>query len=756
MFIIMNITVFANYSIDWVRVADSYLKNGAMIARDADDNVAGTGSDQQNIYTQYYDKFGNLLWQRSSSSGIHSNYEASTWVNIDAQKNVYVTGYRYTISTQPPYRYPNAMIVLKYDAAGNLLWKYILPGSYGITLPYSSSRFIFRSELDAQGNLYMCTSGNISGNPVSGFILVKINPQGNTVWARTHNFGTAQSYWSMRMKNNLIVLTGSSALYNHNVSSVMYDTAGNEKWAATTSEYGGAQDVELDNAGNAYILCWNYNEVSTGSGADIVVLKYNSSGTQTNRFKYDLGGDEYPSKLTITGTDQLGIIGSTLATGSYHLDWQIEKINMNGTLLWSKKTESQGLYDVYPNAVTGNSKGDLFVSGSTNNGKGYIAMGTAKYLSDGTLSWNAVYDSTASSGIALRLASDGSIYALGYSIQTLIHYFDFTGTGNCNYPDTAAAVNIKRTSAVIVFRKNPSAFVYHIQYKPVTSPVWTTISTDKTIYTLTNLTPGTTYQYRIEAVCSSGPSDYGAIREFTTKGMGYCKTGGINSSGDWIDLVWLGSIQNGTQNNNGYADFTYISGNITQGASVSGYLSSSNGGSVTEYFRVWIDFNIDGDFNDAGELVIDTSSNSIGWISVKYTVPPSAKNGAARMRVSMRNGAPPLSCGSYPKGETEDYTVVIIPPVSAMAATATANQIIKLSTPLMIAPNPAKNIVYINHPFTNNKAVTVTITNAGGQKVLSAILTGNMLNVGSLANGMYMMQVIQDGKIINARFLIQR
>ena len=88
---------------------------------------------------------------------------------------MYVTGYRYSYSTQAPYHFPNAIIVLKYDTAGNLQWKFILEGSYGITIPYSYSALRFRSDLDANGNLYVGTSGSVAGSTTGGFVLVKVN-----------------------------------------------------------------------------------------------------------------------------------------------------------------------------------------------------------------------------------------------------------------------------------------------------------------------------------------------------------------------------------------------------------------------------------------------------------------------------------------------------------------------------------------------------------------------------------------------------
>ncbi|HRH77124.1 MAG TPA: hypothetical protein PK129_07230 [Cellvibrionaceae bacterium] len=427
--ILFTVTTNAQtYSLDWLRTADSYLKSGSMITRDNADNVVVAGSAvTSSIYVQKYDKFGSLQWERSSSSGIQGNYETSTWVNTDAQNNVYVTGYRYAYSTQPPNHFPNAIIVLKYDAAGNLQWKFILEGSFGITIPYSYSALRFRSELDANGNLYVGTSGNITGSVTGGFVLVKLNPQGTMVWNRTSTAGSIGGFLSMRLRNNRVVLTGSSAAYFGNVASAMFDTSGNEIWRATTVERGG-QDVELDDIGNTYILTGNYNEVSPASGLDILVLKYSSTGAQLARYKYNFATTETGTRLCRTGNNELGIAGSGYFGGAFTSDWLVMKINMSsGALLWSKTDVNASPYDVGASNLIGNTAGELFVTGIKPSGKpfpGYLAMGTRKYLSDGSIPWTALYDSTASRGTALSMASNGSIYALGSSYATVLHYFD--------------------------------------------------------------------------------------------------------------------------------------------------------------------------------------------------------------------------------------------------------------------------------------------------------------------------------------------
>lgn len=755
-----------NYSVDWLRTADSYLKSGAMLARDNADNVVVTGSAvTSSIYTHKYDEFGNLQWERSSSSGIQSNYEAATWVNTDAQNNVYVTGYRYSYSTQAPYHFPNAVIVLKYDPAGNLQWKFILEGSFGLTIPYSYSALRFRSELDANGNLYVGTSGSVAGSTTGGFVLVKLNPQGNMVWNRTSTAGSIGGFLSMRLRNNHVVLTGSSAAYFGNVATVMYDTSGNEKWRATTTERGG-QDVELDDLGNTFILTGNYNEVSPNSGLDIVLMQYNINGEQTARYKYNFANNEVGYRLCRTGNNELGIAGYGYFGGSFTSDWLVMKINMSsGAVLFSKRDTNTSSYDVAAANLTGNSNGELFVTGYKPNGKpfpGYLAMATRKYLSDGTLSWTALYDSTASRGTALALASNGSIYALGANYATVLHYFDHTGTGTCNITDTTRVSNITKTSAVIAYPKNAKAIVYHIQYKPVNSPKWTTVSTDQSRYKLTGLMAATTYDYRIENVCNSGPSGYRTTRQFTTTGTPYCTTGALNATDDYIAYVQFGNfvdgINNSTGSNNGYADFTYLTTTATQGQSISGYLGASYFAPVfNEFFRVWVDFNIDGDFNDPGERVIDTTANGIGNFAVSFVIPANAKPGLTRMRVSMKNGSAPPVCGSYTSGETEDYGIIIKAPLLASPiAFNNPENLQQLPAVFAIAPNPANNEVRIQHDFNTAKPVYVTVFNASGQQVISKILSGNVLDVSKLYNGFYLVQIRQGNTTKSSKLLIQR
>lgn len=99
---------------------------------------------------------------------------------------------------------------------------------------------------------------------------------------------------------------------------------------------------------------------------------------------------------------------------------------------------------------------------------------------------------------------------------------------------------------------------------------------------------------------------------------------------------------------------------LTAGQSYYLQIDPSNTGGQRRY-RVWIDFNRNGSYTDAGELVVDYTSNSNTLFNTpNFTVPTGTLPGSTQMRVGMResnNNFGPTDGGT---GEFEEYTVDII------------------------------------------------------------------------------------------------
>jgi vibriolysin len=78
-----------------------------------------------------------------------------------------------------------------------------------------------------------------------------------------------------------------------------------------------------------------------------------------------------------------------------------------------------------------------------------------------------------------------------------------------------------------------------------------------------------------------------------------------------------------------------------------------NGGPWTEYWKIWIDYNDDHDFEDAIEEVFSGASTTV--VTGSFTV-ASGINRVTRMRVSMKYASAPSPCETFTYGEVEDYT----------------------------------------------------------------------------------------------------
>ncbi|MCG8335465.1 MAG: M28 family peptidase [Proteobacteria bacterium] len=137
----------------------------------------------------------------------------------------------------------------------------------------------------------------------------------------------------------------------------------------------------------------------------------------------------------------------------------------------------------------------------------------------------------------------------------------------------------------------------------------------------------------------------------------YCASQGNNVNYEWIDGVTIGTFSN-PSGAAGYSDFTSKVVNMTAGQSYATTLSPGfASSSYTEYWKVWIDFNRDGDFADSGEEVFSATGRSD--VNGSIAIPGSATTGTTRMRVTMKYNGVPGSCGSFTYGEVEDYTVDI-------------------------------------------------------------------------------------------------
>lgn len=263
-------------------------------------------------------------------------------------------------------------------------------------------------------------------------------------------------------------------------------------------------------------------------------------------------------------------------------------------------------------------------------------------------------------------------------------------------------------------------------------------STASTSYTVSSLSPSTTYSFTVRAKDAAGnasvSSNTVSVTTLAGTAVSYCSASANNTADERIGNVTFGSINNTSTGTAGYENFTSVSTNVTRGSAYS--LSITPVWTSTKYneaYAVYIDYNGDGDFADSGELAWSKTGSTTSPVTGSITIPSTATVGTTRMRVMMQySSVPTSSCGTYTYGQVEDYTLNIVS--SGRGNILDTKDMI---TDIRVYPNPAKDILNISN--TTNE--DYKIFDMGGKLINSGKLERGAVNVSGLIKGAYMIQI---------------
>jgi hypothetical protein len=180
-----------------------------------------------------------------------------------------------------------------------------------------------------------------------------------------------------------------------------------------------------------------------------------------------------------------------------------------------------------------------------------------------------------------------------------------------------------------------------------------------------NSVPGEEYTITIthKGTLTKGPQAYSMI----ATGIGgkvYCTSAATSNTDSRIDEVKFNTINNVLPNTcRAYTDFKTSATALEAGKTIPiSIKAGSCGVDKNKIAKVFIDWNSDGDFDDAGEsvfssAVIASTATVTGNIIVPITVTPGNSSVMRVVLVETSNAANITACGSYANGETQDYTV---------------------------------------------------------------------------------------------------
>ena len=173
-----------------------------------------------------------------------------------------------------------------------------------------------------------------------------------------------------------------------------------------------------------------------------------------------------------------------------------------------------------------------------------------------------------------------------------------------------------------------------------------------------SLSPGNyTVTYKATDACGNHATCSFDITVHAAAAADYCASGGHSANSVWIQKVQFADLWSQTGNNGGYKYFSSPCASVTAGQYCDLTLMPGFKSSIyTCYWKVFIDYNEDGDFTDQGEYVAKGSSYKA--LNGTIRIPPNTTNGKKRMRCVMKvGGYPEGPCGSFSYGETEDYCI---------------------------------------------------------------------------------------------------
>ena len=375
------------------------------------------------------------------------------------------------------------------------------------------------------------------------------------------------------------------------------------------------------------------------------------------------------------------------------------------------------------------------------------------YLDD--LDENTVYEWQVSGVCSV----DNSPWSFKRSFQTPVD-------SSCYLPEFIELTNISFNSASLEWAGTSFTENYNLRYREANTIAWTNVSgIDTSWYTITNLSPETSYEVQIQTNCTTDESsDWSEVIEFTTTDYllpgDYCDSYGMDSSNEWIEYFGMSNVSNSSGNNGGYLNYTENIINIEQGNK---YELEFAKGSVSNgicFFTVYLDFNMNGIFEEKEEIVKTSTYYDYGKSAV-VKIPNGFPIGYRKLRVSLKYFGSAGACEIYERGETEDYIVFMSDDGNSQDADISISNEEESITEVPdfsfeVSPNPATAYIKI---LANQEVEILSgdLFNMEGQSIRKIIPSdiGQDLYIETLKPGMYFVRIHTPEGIITRKFIKQ-
>lgn len=282
----------------------------------------------------------------------------------------------------------NFSSILKYDAAGNLTDTIRVDSIYNFTSGLEKHHLLIT---DNNGNLYACGYNTV----ISTSAIAKISTSGVKQWIYLSSEMSYINDMTLDASGNLVVC-GAANIVNYPARIEKINTNGIKQWAANfklNAAAGGNQDqfctVKTDVSGNVYVTGIGRKD-NTTQFANIITGKYSAAGTKqwVKEYTGSANDDDAGYDLLLDAGNNIYVTGNARFTGAGS-DLVLIKYDNTGTQLWAKQYGGNSNGDDYAYRIAKDVAGNLFIAGTaeqnacTNN-----RLIVIKYDAAGTKLWS--------------------------------------------------------------------------------------------------------------------------------------------------------------------------------------------------------------------------------------------------------------------------------------------------------------------------------------------------------------------------------
>jgi uncharacterized delta-60 repeat protein len=416
----------------WDEVTDLALGDGSVYVT----GFAYLPDSNRAFATVKYDYSGRQVWARNYALGGTNGSAQANAVAVDADGNVFVTGWSYQYDPGPPFeRIINDAATLKYDADGNLLWarRFRLPG-----INNQPQDVV----IDSAGNAYVAGAAWVGDATAGGFdlMLLKYSPDGVLLWDRT--IGRAGDRWdagfavALDPDENPVVAGYTepffgpySPIYGYLVK---YSASGELQWQREHESASNGQGwvrVAVNQAGQIYA----FGEIAPpGDLSHVWTSQYDADGALLWDRHYDgtASLSNYAAGMALTPNGGVVVSGTSWDINAQGGLTQIVTIRYepDGTPLW-QRLDRGGYAHAVGRDVAVDRLGRAYVTGYGFNENGMEDMVTLSLTPTGTVAWRQIYaDPHGRSDRSHAIAVDASsnVFVAGDAWVGFDHYYDFT------------------------------------------------------------------------------------------------------------------------------------------------------------------------------------------------------------------------------------------------------------------------------------------------------------------------------------------